>query len=120
MKAITHTVSLEISRYSTDITNILIFLLHQLQRNILLDMGIQIVGQRQGERMRCTYWRCYREFIIAAAIQVKRIIRMRIMRIVGQLVDFYGGQRIHHIRFVGIANQFELQINKQMLNAGIS
>lgn len=61
--------------------------------------------------MRGTDRRCYRELIIAAAIQMKCIIWMRIVWVVAQLVDFDAGQCVYHIRFVNIGKQFQLKKN---------
>lgn len=69
--------------------------------------------------MRGTDRGCYREFIVAAATQMKCIIWMRIVWVVAQLVDFDAGQCVHHIRFVNIGEGFQLQINME-LRLGIS
>lgn len=100
---ITHTVSFKICRNAANIGQVLILLLHQLHCDILLDRRIHIIRlqrQRQWQWMSRTYWRSDCEFIIATAIQIERIIWMRKMRIVAQLIDFDAGQYIHHIRFV--------------------
>lgn len=106
----TLTVSLEICWCSADISQILILLLHQFQCNILFDSHIHIIGQWQWQRMLCENGRCYREFLlIIDAVQVQRIVRMRIVWIVAQLIHFHIGQHIHHIRFVCLSERFKLQ-----------